>query len=121
MQQEQAAPLSDEELERYARHLVLPEIGGPGQQKLKRARVLVVGAGGLGSPALQYLAAAGIGTLGIVDDDTVSLSNLQRQIIHPTRNVGRAKVESAREALAAINPHVAVEPRQELLTAENLD
>ena len=121
MQQEQAAPLSDEELERYARHLVLPEIGGPGQQRLKRARVLVVGAGGLGSPVLQYLAAAGVGTLGIVDDDTVSLSNLQRQIIHPTQNVGRPKVESARAAIAAINPHVAVETHRERLTSENVD
>ena len=75
-------PLSDEELERYARHIVLPEIGGPGQQKLKKSKVLVIGAGGLGAPLLQYLAAAGVGTLGIVDDDTVSLSNLQRQVIH---------------------------------------
>ena len=76
--------LTPSELERYARHIVLAEIGGPGQQKLKKARVLVIGAGGLGSPVLQYLAAAGIGTLGIVDDDTVSLSNLQRQLIHDT-------------------------------------
>ncbi|TGV92747.1 ThiF family adenylyltransferase, partial [Mesorhizobium sp. M2E.F.Ca.ET.154.01.1.1] len=76
------AALTDEELERYDRHIVLPEIGGPGQQKLKRARVLVIGAGGLGAPVLEYLAAAGVGTLGIVDDDDVSLSNLQRQVIH---------------------------------------
>ena len=102
-------PLSQQELERYARHIVLPEIGGPGQQKLKRARVLVVGAGGLGAPVLCYLAAAGIGTLGIVDDDAVSLSNLQRQIIHDTAGVGRAKVESAAAAIARINPHVSVE------------
>ncbi len=103
------APLSPEELERYARHIVLPEIGGAGQQKLKRARVLVVGAGGLGAPALQYLAAAGVGTLGIVDDDTVSLSNLQRQVIHDTQSVGRLKLESARDAIERINPNVSTE------------
>jgi adenylyltransferase/sulfurtransferase len=101
--------LSSEEIERYARHLVLREIGGAGQQKLKNSRVLVVGAGGLGAPLLQYLAAAGVGTLGIVDDDVVSLSNLQRQIIHPTASVGRAKVESAKQAIAGLNPHVTVE------------
>lgn len=98
-----------EELERYARHIVLPEIGGPGQQKLKRARVLVIGAGGLGAPMLQYLAAAGIGTLGIVDDDTVSLSNLQRQVIHATGAIGESKVESAARTIEAINPHCRVE------------
>ncbi|RVD37136.1 thiamine biosynthesis protein ThiF, partial [Mesorhizobium sp. M4A.F.Ca.ET.020.02.1.1] len=87
--------LTDEELERYARHIVLPEIGGAGQQRLKRARVLVIGAGGLGAPALEYLAAAGVGTLGIVDDDTVSLSNLQRQVIHATDAIGMAKTDSA--------------------------
>lgn len=102
-------PFSSEELERYARHIVLPEIGGPGQQMLKAARVLVVGAGGLGAPVLQYLAAAGIGTLGLVDDDTVSLSNLQRQVIHDTESVGQAKVESAKASIARINPHVKVE------------
>jgi molybdopterin/thiamine biosynthesis adenylyltransferase len=111
--------LSDEELERYARHVVLPEIGGAGQQKLKRARVLVLGAGGLGAPVLEYLAAAGIGTLGIVDDDTVSLSNLQRQIIHDTGAVGRSKGESAKVAIARINPHVTVELHDLRLTAEN--
>lgn len=104
-----STPFSSEELERYARHIVLPEIGGPGQQKLKAARVLVIGAGGLGTPILQYLAAAGIGTIGIVDDDTVSLSNLQRQVIHETQDVGKAKVESAAQAIARINPHVRVE------------
>ncbi|MCB1452217.1 MAG: ThiF family adenylyltransferase, partial [Rhizobiaceae bacterium] len=83
------------ELERYARHIVLPEIGGPGQQKLKRARVLVIGAGGLGAPLIAYLAAAGVGTLGIVDDDTVSLSNLLCQVIHDTAALGRPKTESA--------------------------
>jgi molybdopterin-synthase adenylyltransferase len=97
------------ELERYARHIVLRHVGGPGQQKLKAARVLVVGAGGLGAPVLQYLAAAGVGGLAIVDDDTVSLSNLQRQVIHRTGDVGRLKVESARDAVCAINPHVLVD------------
>ena len=86
---------TEEELERYARHIVLHEIGGPGQQRLKAARVLVIGAGGLGSPALLYLAAAGVGTLGCVDYDAVSLSNLQRQVVHGTEEVGRPKVESA--------------------------
>jgi molybdopterin/thiamine biosynthesis adenylyltransferase len=102
-------PLSHDEIERYARHLVLPEVGGAGQQKLKRARVLMVGAGGLGAPVLHYLAAAGVGTLGIVDDDTVSLSNLQRQVIHATASVGQPKVASAQTAILAINDHVAVE------------
>jgi molybdopterin/thiamine biosynthesis adenylyltransferase len=102
-------PLSSEELERYARHIVLPEIGGAGQQKLKRARVLIIGAGGLGAPMLQYLAAAGVGTLGIVDDDKVSLSNLQRQVIHDTASVGKSKLDSARTAIARINPNVSTE------------
>ncbi len=97
---------SSQEIERYARQIVLPEIGGAGQQALKRARVLAIGAGGLGSPLLSYLAAAGIGTLGIADDDGVSLSNLQRQIIHDTGSVGEAKTESAARAIARINPHV---------------
>jgi molybdopterin/thiamine biosynthesis adenylyltransferase len=96
-------------LARYARHLVLHEIGGPGQQRLTAARVLVVGAGGLGSPALLYLAAAGVGTLGIVDDDAVSLSNLQRQVIHDTAAVGTPKVASAAHAIGRLNPHVAAE------------
>lgn len=100
--------LSPEELERYARHIVLHEVGGPGQARLRAARVLMVGAGGLGSPALLYLAAAGVGTLDIVDDDTVSLSNLQRQVLHGTGDVGRAKVASAADALARVNPHVTV-------------
>jgi molybdopterin/thiamine biosynthesis adenylyltransferase len=114
-----ALPLSSEELERYARHIVLPEIGGAGQQKLKRARVLVIGAGGLGAPVLEYLAAAGVGTLGIVDDDTVSLSNLQRQVIHGTDTIGQSKGESARVAINRINPHVTVELHGFRLTAEN--
>ncbi len=106
----QTPPLSDDEIERYARHIVLPEIGGPGQQRLKRARVLVIGAGGLGAPVLAYLAAAGVGTLGIVDDDHVSLSNLQRQVIHATAAVGRPKTASAREAMLALNPWTATNP-----------
>ncbi len=110
--------LTTEEIARYARHLVLPEIGGPGQQKLKRARVLVVGAGGLGAPVLLYLAAAGVGTLGIVDDDVVELSNLQRQVVHDTGAVGSAKVASAAATVARLNPHVAVEAHRERLTAE---
>src|SRR5918996_5308962 len=100
--------LSPDEIERYARHLVLRDVGGPGQAKLKAARVLVIGAGGLGAPLIQYLAATGIGTLGIVDDDVVSLSNLQRQVIHATPDVGRPKVESAAEAVRRLNPHVSV-------------
>src|SRR3954463_9881284 len=100
--------LSPDELERYARHIVLREVGGPGQAALKNARVLVVGAGGLGAPALMYLAAAGGGTLGIVDDDEVSLSNLQRQVIHGTPDIGRAKVESADATIRRLNPHVTV-------------
>jgi molybdopterin-synthase adenylyltransferase len=112
-------PLSSEELTRYARHIVLGEVGGPGQQKFKAARVLLVGAGGLGAPVALYLAAAGIGTLGIVDDDIVSLSNLQRQIIHRTEKIGAPKVESAKETLFAINPHVMVIPHQMRLNAEN--
>lgn len=112
-------PLTETEIERYARHIVLPEIGGSGQQKLKRARVLVIGAGGLGAPVLQYLAAAGVGTLGIADDDTVSLSNLQRQVIHDTGSIGSAKTESARRTIAGINPHVAVELHPLRLTSQN--
>ena len=112
-------PLSPDEIDRYARHLVLKDVGGPGQQKLKRARVLVIGAGGLGAPLIQYLAAAGIGTIGIVDDDAVSLSNLQRQVIHGTPDLGRPKVESAAEAIGRLNPHVIVEPHLLRLTVGN--
>lgn len=110
---------SEDEIERYARHIVLAGVGGPGQQKLKAARVLVVGAGGLGSPVIQYLAAAGVGTLGIADDDTVALSNLQRQVIHDTGAVGTPKVESAARAVARINPNVAVEAHPLRLTSQN--
>lgn len=113
--------LSDDELERYARHIVLREIGGPGQQKLLKARVLVIGAGGLGSPLLLYLAAAGIGTIGIIDDDHVSLSNLQRQVLHGTSDVGRPKVESARDAILAINPHAEVITHEARLNASNAE
>lgn len=108
-----------DELERYARHIVLRDLGGPGQQKLKAARILVIGAGGLGAPVLLYLAAAGVGTLGIVDDDAVSLSNLQRQVIHATPDVGRPKVESAAAAIGRINPHVRVETHVVRLEAGN--
>ncbi|MGF9760815.1 molybdopterin-synthase adenylyltransferase MoeB [Microvirga sp. 0TCS3.31] len=111
--------LSPDEIDRYARHLVLRDVGGPGQQKLKRARVLVIGAGGLGAPLIQYLAAAGIGTIGIVDDDKVSLSNLQRQVIHGTPDIGRPKVESATSAVERLNPHVTVETHAVRLTPEN--
>lgn len=111
--------LSAPEIERYARHLVLRDVGGPGQGRLKAARVLVVGAGGLGSPLLQYLAAAGVGTLGILDDDTVALSNLQRQVLHGTAEVGQPKVDSAARAVAHLNPHVAVEPIPRRLDAGN--
>lgn len=116
---EQSDKLESAEIERYARHIVLREIGGPGQAKLKAARVLVIGAGGLGSPVLAYLAAAGIGLLGIVDDDTVSLSNLQRQIVHDTGHIGLEKTESAAIALRRINPHVRVVRHDVRLTAEN--
>ncbi|SDZ93239.1 HesA/MoeB/ThiF family protein [Rubrimonas cliftonensis] len=111
--------MEDAALDRYARHIVLREIGGPGQRRLGAAQALVLGAGGLGAPALMYLAAAGVGRLRVVDHDTVSLSNLQRQVIHATERVGRLKVESAAEALAAINPLSVVEPVAERLTAEN--
>jgi molybdopterin/thiamine biosynthesis adenylyltransferase len=111
--------LTPEELERYARHIVLREVGGPGQQALGRARVLVIGAGGLGAPVLLYLAAAGVGTLGVIDDDTVALSNLQRQVIHGTPEVGLPKVDSAAAAIAKLNPHVKVVTHAERLTAAN--
>ena len=104
----QQSSLSEPEMERYARHIIMREIGGPGQHRLKNARVLVIGAGGLGSPLLQYLAAAGVGTIDIVDHDTVSLSNLQRQVIHGTPDIGMSKVASAAKALERINPHVNV-------------
>lgn len=112
-------PLSPDEVARYARHLVLQDVGGPGQGKLKAARVLAIGAGGLGAPLIQYLAAAGVGAIGIVDDDVVDLGNLQRQVIHGTPDVGRPKVESAAEAVTRLNPHVAVETHRLRLTVDN--
>jgi molybdopterin/thiamine biosynthesis adenylyltransferase len=111
--------LSADELERYARHIVLREVGGPGQQALKEASVLVIGAGGLGAPALMYLAAAGVGTLGVVDDDVVSLSNLQRQIIHTTPDIGRRKVDTAAERIFELNPHVNFAAHATYLNADN--
>jgi len=114
-----ATVLSPDELERYARHIVLREVGGPGQAALSHARVLVIGAGGLGAPVLMYLAAAGVGTLGVIDDDRVSLSNLQRQIIHATPDIGVAKVESAAREIARLNPNVKVEAHNTRLTAAN--
>ncbi len=110
---------SEEQINRYARHILLDGVGGVGQEKLLRSRVLVIGAGGLGSPVLLYLAAAGVGTLGVVDDDVVDLSNLQRQIVHSTASVGTPKVESAKQTLAAINPDVTVIPHQERITPDN--
>jgi adenylyltransferase/sulfurtransferase len=111
--------LTDDELERYARHIVLREVGGPGQAALKRSRVLVIGAGGLGAPVLLYLAAAGVGTLGVIDDDAVSLSNLQRQVIHATPDVGTPKVDSAATAIGRLNPNVMVETHATRLTERN--
>ncbi len=108
-----------DEIERYARHIVLRGVGGPGQARLRAARVLVIGAGGLGSPVIQYLAAAGVGTIGIVDDDTVSLSNLQRQVVHGTPDIGMPKTKSAQAAVARLNPHVAVETHALRLTEGN--
>lgn len=111
--------LTSDDLERFARHIVLRHIGGPGQQRLRAARVLVVGAGGLGSPLLLYLAAAGVGTIGIVDDDAVSLSNLQRQVIHRTEDVGRSKADRAREAVLALDPNIHVDVHSFRLSAHN--
>ncbi len=111
---------TEEQIKRYARHIILPEVGGVGQKKLLSSRVLVVGAGGLGSPAAYYLAAAGVGTIGIVDFDTVELSNLQRQILHSTSRLGMSKVESAKKTIEDLNPDVKVIIHQEMLTSENI-
>ncbi len=110
---------SNEQIERYSRHIILKEVGGMGQTRLLESKVLLIGAGGLGSPAGLYLAAAGVGTLGIIDQDVVDLSNLQRQILHGTSDIGRPKTESAKEAIAEINPDVNVIPHQERLSSEN--
>ncbi len=112
--------ISESQLERYARHIILDEVGEEGQEKLLRAKVLVVGAGGLGAPVLLYLAAAGVGTLGVVDDDAVDLTNLQRQIVHATDRIGMAKVESAKRALRGLNPEVRVVPLKERLDVGNV-
>src|SRR5262250_629432 len=119
VQEKSSDMLSDKDLDRYARHIVLREVGGPGQAALKEASVLVIGAGGLGAPALLYLAAAGVGTIAVVDDDAVSLSNLQRQVIHGTPDIGHAKTESAAAAIRRLNPHVAVTTHAVRLTAAN--
>src|SRR5947209_5672316 len=111
--------LAQAELLRYSRHLILPDVGVPGQEKLKAARVLLIGAGGLGSPAALYLAAAGVGTLGLVDFDNVDVTNLQRQILHGTKDVGRPKLVSARERIADVNPHVRLETYETALTSKN--
>jgi molybdopterin-synthase adenylyltransferase len=119
LEESSATMLTADELERYARHIVLRDVGGPGQAALKEASVLVIGAGGLGAPVLMYLAAAGVGKLGAVDDDIVSLSNLQRQIIHTTPDIGRLKVDSAAETVQALNPHVEFEAHAVRLDAKN--
>jgi adenylyltransferase/sulfurtransferase len=111
--------LSNEEVLRYSRHLILPDVGVDGQRKLKAGRILLIGAGGLGSPLALYLAAAGVGTLGLVDFDVVDVSNLQRQVLHGTKDIGRPKLESARERIHDVNPHVHVEPYETRLTSEN--
>ncbi|OZA11486.1 MAG: molybdopterin biosynthesis protein [Rhodobacterales bacterium 17-64-5] len=115
-----AAAFSSAEVERYARHILLREIGGPGQRRLKDAKVLVVGAGGLGSAVLLYLAAAGVGEIGVIDDDTVDSSNLQRQIIHKDQGIGLPKVQSAMQAVNALNPYVEVRPYQRRFSAETV-
>ncbi|MFM8532244.1 MAG: HesA/MoeB/ThiF family protein, partial [Acidimicrobiia bacterium] len=111
--------LNGDEIKRYSRHLIMPEVGVEGHRRLKAAKVLCIGAGGLGSPAAMYLAAAGIGTIGIVDFDVVDFSNLQRQIIHGTPDVGRAKLESAKSRLNALNPNVHIETYDEALSSDN--
>jgi sulfur-carrier protein adenylyltransferase/sulfurtransferase len=117
---EQPAVLTPVQRERYSRHLLIPEVGSEGQQKLLESKVLLIGAGGLGSPAALYLAAAGVGTLGIVDDDDVDLSNLQRQVIHNSERIGQPKVESARETIQALNPDVEVRPYKTRLDQDNV-
>ena len=111
--------LGENQIKRYARHILLREVGGEGQAKLLDSKVLVIGAGGLGSPVLLYLAAAGIGTIGVIDDDAVDLSNLQRQVVHATESIGKPKVESAGKTIATINPEVTFIAHNERLTADN--
>src|SRR6266516_8187605 len=111
--------LAQAELLRYSRHLILPDVGVPGQEKLKAARVLLIGAGGLGSPAALYLAAAGVGTLGLVDFDNVDVTNLQRQILHGTKDIGRPKLLSAKDRLHDINPHIHIDTYETMLRADN--
>jgi adenylyltransferase/sulfurtransferase len=111
---------TDAQIQRYSRHIILPEVGGKGQKKLARAKVLVIGSGGLGSPAALYLAAAGVGTLGLVDGDVVDLSNLQRQILHTTATLNAPKVESGRQMLAALNPEITIKTYQEHVTTDNI-
>ena len=112
--------LTDEQIERYSRHIILKEVGAKGQKKLLNAKVLIIGAGGLGAPAAMYLGAAGVGTIGIADADEVDLSNLQRQVIHQTADVGKAKVQSAKETINAMNPDVEVRTYREFITSENI-
>src|SRR5512137_903051 len=114
-----AATLSNEEILRYSRHLIMPEVGMEGQLKLKNAKVLLIGTGGLGAPLALYLAAAGVGRLGLVDFDVVDFSNLQRQVLHTTADVGRPKLESAREKLEAINPEIEIVTHETLLNSDN--
>src|SRR6187200_1901647 len=111
--------LSPDEIKRYSRHLIMPEVGMDGQRRLKAGSVLCIGAGGLGSPAALYLAAAGVGTIGIVDFDVVDFSNLQRQVIHGTSDVGRSKLASAKDRLLELNPHITIETYETLLSSEN--
>ena len=111
---------TNDQLERYSRHIILKEAGAKGQKKLLNAKVLIIGAGGLGAPAALYLAAAGVGTIGIVDADEVDLSNLQRQVIHTTADIGKAKVQSAKETMNAINPDVTVNTYRTFVTSENV-
>lgn len=111
---------SEKWIERYSRHIILPEIGGTGQKRINEAKVLVLGAGGLGSPVALYLAAAGVGTIGLVDSDVVDLTNLQRQILHATKDIGRPKVESGKERLTALNPDIKVVPYKLAINSENI-
>src|SRR5271167_4446954 len=116
---ETVAALNNDEILRYSRHLIMPEVGMEGQLKLKQAKVLCIGAGGLGSPVALYLAAAGVGTLGVVDFDVVDVTNLQRQVLYGSRDVGRAKLDAAADRIRDVNPHVVVEPFETRLTSAN--